>query len=123
MTIKSGKREGTEELRQSSISSHGKAQYCVYCQTRNVTMLKTCGKCGVVKYCSKMCQRRHYRSHKKIFDAIFHLFNQQKKEVVKRGQCQANSGLIGKQNVVKLYINDKPVDIIWDTGTKISIIS
>ena len=123
MTVKSGKREGTEELRQSSISSHGKPQYCVYCQTRNVTMLKTCGKCGVVKCCSKMCQRRHYRSHKKIFDAIFHLFNQQKKEVVKRGQCQANSGLIGKQNVVKLYINDKPVDIIWDTGTKISIIS
>ena len=70
-----------------------------------------------------MCQRRHYRSHKKIFDAILHLFNQQKKEVVKRGQCQANSSLIGKQNVVKLYINDKPVDIIWDTGTKISIIS
>ena len=48
------------------------------------------------------------------------------------GQSQANLtpkeqktliGLIGKQNVVKLYMNDKPVDILWDTGANISIIS
>ena len=72
-----------------------------------------------------MCPRRHYRSHQKICDAIFHLSNQQKKEVVKMGQYQASLtpkeqktliGLIGKQNVVKLYMNDKPVDILWDTG-------
>ena len=74
--VKSGKREGTEELRQSSVSCHGKPQYCIYCQTRNVYMLKTCGKFGVVKYCSKVCQRRHYQSHKKICDTIFHLSNQ-----------------------------------------------
>ena len=74
-----------------------------------------------------MCQRRYYQSHKKICDAILHLSNQQKKEVVKMGQSQANFtpkeqktliGLIGKQNVVKLYMNDKPVDILWDTGAK-----
>ena len=79
-----------------------------------------------------MFQSRHYRSHQKICDAIFHLSNQQNKKVVKRGQYQANLtpkeqktliGLIGKQNVVKLYMNDKPVDILWDTGANISIIS
>ena len=95
-------------------------------------MLKTCGKCGVVKYCSKTCQRRHYRSHQKISNAISHLSNQQKKEIVKRGQYQVNLipteqktliDLIGKQNVVKLYMDDKPVDILWDTGANISIIS
>ena len=68
-------------------------------------MLKTCGKCEVVKYCNKMCQRRHYRILKKICEAIFHLSNQQKKEDVKMGQYQANLtpkeqktliGLIGK---------------------------
>ena len=132
VSVKLRKQEGTEELRQSSVSSHGKPQQCIYCQTRNVNMLKTCGRCEVVKYCSKMCQRRHYRSHKKICDAIFHLSNRQKKEVVKRGQYQANLtpreqktliGLIGKQNVVKLYRNDKPVDILWVTGANISIIS
>ena len=31
-------------------------------------------------------------------------------------------GLIGKQNVVKLYMNDTPVDILWDTGANVSII-
>ena len=31
--------------------------------------------------------------------------------------------LIGKQNVVKFYMNDNPVDILWDTGANISIIS
>ena len=95
-------------------------------------MLKTCGKCGVVKCCSKICQRRYYRSHKKICDEIFLLSDKRKKEVLKRGQYQANLipkeqktliGLIGKQSVVKLYMNDKPVDILWDTGATISIIS
>ena len=95
-------------------------------------MLKTCGKCGVVKYCCEMCQRRHYRSHKKICDAIYLLSNKQRKEVLKRGQYQANLtpkeqktliGLIEKQNFVKLYMNDKPVDTLWDTGANINIIS
>ena len=48
------------------------------------------------------------------------------------GQYQANLApkeqktlidLIGKQNIVKLYINDKPVDILWHTGANVSIIS
>ena len=73
-----------------------------------------------------MCQRRHCRSHKKICDAIFHLRNQQKKEFVKMGQYQVNLtlkeyktliGSTGKQNLVKLSVNDKPVDILRDTGT------
>ena len=88
---------GTEEVRQSSVSCHGKPQYCIFCQTRDLNMLKT-----------------------------------QKKEVVKMGQYQANLtpkeqktliGLIGKQNIVKLYMNDKPVDKLCDTGANISIIS
>ena len=51
--FKSGKRKGTEKLRESFVSSHGKPQYCIYCQTRNVNILKTCGNGGVVKCCSK----------------------------------------------------------------------
>ena len=48
------------------------------------------------------------------------------------GQYQANLTpkerktliiLIGKQNVVKFYMNDNPVDILWDIGANISIIS
>ena len=71
-----------------------------------------------------MCQRRHCRSHK-ICDAIFHMPNQQKKEFVKMGQYQVNFtlkeqktliGSTGKQNLVKLSVNDKPVDILRDTG-------
>ena len=48
-------------------------------------MLKSSGKYGVVKYYIKMCQKRHFKSHQKICDVIFHLFNQQKKEVLKMG--------------------------------------
>ena len=55
-----------------------------------------------------------------------------KEEVVKISQYQANLtpkeqkallGLKGKQNVAKLYMNDKAVDILWDIGANISIIS
>ena len=31
----------TEKLRQSSVSSPGKAQYCFYCQNRNLKLWKT----------------------------------------------------------------------------------
>ena len=79
-----------------------------------------------------MCQKRHYKSHKKICDSVLLLSNKKKKEVLKRGQYQANLTpteqktliglIIGKQNVVKLYMNVKPVDILWDTEANISII-
>ena len=29
-------------------------------------------------------------------------------------------GLIGKQNVIKLHMNNKPVDILWDTRANVS---
>ena len=32
-------------------------------------------------------------------------------------------GLIGKQNIVKLFLNNITVDILWDTGANVSIIS
>ena len=74
------------------------------------------------KNSSKMCQKRHYNSHKKICDSVLLLSNKKKKEVLKRGQYQANLTpteqktliglIIGKQNVVKLYMNVKPVDIL-----------
>ena len=79
-----------------------------------------------------MCQRKHYRSYKKNYDVIFYLSNQQKKEFAKMGQYPANLtpkeqktliGLIGKQNVGKLHMNDKPVDILQGAGANISIIS
>ena len=81
--VKSEKQEGTKEVRQSSFSSPSKSQYCIYCQNRNVNILKSCGKWGVVKCCSNLCQQRHYKSHQKTCDAIFHLSN-------KMGQYQAN---------------------------------
>ena len=130
MPVKSGKQEETEELRQSSVSSHGKRQYCIYCQTRNVNMLKSCGKCGVVKYVVKCVKGGITKTIRKF--GMQYSVQSTEKKVVKMGQYRANLspkeqktliGLIGKQNIVKLNMNDKPVDILWDTGDNISIIS
>ena len=132
VSFKSGKRGRTEELRQSSVNSSIKPQYCVYCQNSNVNILKSCGKCGVVKYCSKLCQRSHWESHQKICDAIVNLSNQKKRKIEKMGQYQAHLtpkekstliGLVGKKNIVKLYMNDECVDVLWDSGANICIIN
>lgn len=63
---------------------------------------------------------------------MFHLFNQQEEESKKMDQYQDNSapevqkillGSAGRQNVLKLYMNDKPVDILWGTVANLNIIS
>ncbi len=36
---------------------------CAYCNKRSFTT-KKCGRCTQVKYCSKICQTRHWKSHK-----------------------------------------------------------
>ena len=98
--------------------------------------LKRCGRCGAVSYCSKRCQKNHRKDHQQICDAIFSLSSQQQKEMERKAQYQAQLTpkeqkklvrLIGKQTIVKVFMsnmfNDKYVNILWDTGANISIIS
>ena len=134
---KPGKPKGSEELRRPSDMHCKQSHCCVYCNNNiDSVNLKRCGQCRAVNYCSRKCQKHHWKDHQKICDAIHNLSSQQQKEVEMKGQYQAQLtpneqrklvSLIGEQTIVKLFLNNqyksKHVDILWDTGANISLIS
>ena len=87
-----------------------------------------------MKYCSRACQKKHWPDHKVLCTAISHLANKvEPKELDPNNhtfvshltpQQQATVvGLVGKRCTVKGEINRHSVDVLWDTGAQVSIIS
>ena len=85
-----------------------------------------------VKYCSKACQTKHWKEHKVLCKAIRHLdTNKKELEAAHSGhfvthlnpkQRTTLERLVGRKCIVKCYLNDQPVEVLWDTGAKVSII-
>jgi len=48
---------------QQIISDPVPKSFCVNCHSSAESLLK-CGRCGLVKYCTKLCQRAHWQLHK-----------------------------------------------------------
>lgn len=46
---------------------------CSYCQKHSTTKLKACARCQKQAYCSKDCQRAHWKGHKKECQAVSRL--------------------------------------------------
>jgi hypothetical protein len=68
MDVKS-KREIQAELRQSAQSSSGASNVCATCRkpASEGKTLKVCAKCrGDVRYCSRECQQKDWKAHKKV---------------------------------------------------------
>ena len=87
-----------------------------------------------MKYCSRACQKKHWPDHKVLCTAISHLANKvEPKELDPNNhtfvshltpQQQATVVvLVGKRCTVKGEINRHSVDVLWDTGAQVSIIS
>ena len=93
---------------------------------------KLCGECEVVRYCSKICQRKHWASHKGICKTISDLQVKQSKKVENIGvynsfypskQKSQLVNLIGRKSTVNFFLFDINCKYLWDTGTNISVIS
>ena len=89
-------------------------------------------------YCSVGCQKAHRRKHRVLCKAI--------KELSERGahkekglgdtqdenvyashitprQQERIAKLVGKKCSVQCYLDDKPFEVLWDTGAQVSIVS
>ena len=65
-----GKRPGTEELRLSSVGSQ-EMPHCSFCRNKDFeSIFKLCGECEAIRFCSKICQRKHWKSHRVICKVI-----------------------------------------------------
>ena len=92
-----------------------------------------CSKCKAVKYCSRACQKKHWPDHKELCTAISHLSDKAKKPLDPSGSTFVSHltpqqhatvvGLVGKRCTVNGEINRHSVEVLWDTGAQVSIIS
>ena len=95
-------------------------------------MLKRCSGCHSTYYCSKACQSAHWSHHSGFCGAISDL---QKLEKSKRygnksvRQPQMDDGtrrkvlkLVGDKPKFRSYLNDVEAELLWDTGSMVSLV-
>ena len=119
-------------MRPSSVGTQ-EMPHCSFCENKDFeSILKPFEECEAARYCSKICQRKHWASHKVICKAISDL-------QVKRSQKKENIGvynslytpkqrsqlvnLIGRKSTVNCFLSDINCKILWDTGANISVMS
>ena len=86
-----------------------------------------------MKYCNRACQKKHWPEHKVLCTAILHLSNKENKPLdpsdstfvghLTPQQHATVVGLVGKRCTVNGEINGHLVEVLWDTGAQVSIIS
>ena len=107
-----------------------KVEACCVCGS--TTEVKRCGKCKLVSYCSKTCQKSHIEHHSKYCGAIADLLkleieNMYKNHTVRQEQIDVKLKkrmvkLVGKKPMLKCRIDGKVVELLWDTGSMVSIV-
>ena len=101
--------------------------------TTNLSHIKqVCSGCQSVRYCGKRCQRKHWKSHKVLCQAIQHLSEKEEKDWRERcmfsshlseGQQQEIVQLVGRRCEVNCQIGGEDTNALWDTGAQVSLIS
>ena len=85
-----------------------------------------------MKYCSRLCQRKHWPDHRRLCTAISHLSDKVIKPLdpgdstfvshLTPQQHATVVGLVGKRCTVNGEVNSHSVEVLWDTGAQVSII-
>ena len=94
--------------------------------------VRRCSHCKSTHYCSIGCQLSH-RSHHKVYCAAIASLEEVEKEKLYRWfslrQCQVDfrtkkklMRLVGEKPVVKCKLGDKEADVLWDTGSMVSLV-
>ena len=91
-----------------------------------------CSHCRSTHYCSIGCQLSH-RSHHKVYCGAIASLEEMEKEKLYRGfsvrQSQVDFRtkkklirLVGEKPVVACILGDKKTDVLWDTGSMVSLV-
>ena len=90
-----------------------------------------CSGCRLVKYCNTSCQKKHWPSHKAICHAVQTLGNASARNIKHSNfvthltpkQSSQIAKLVGNQCTNTCELNGNFVEVLWDTGAQVSIIS
>ena len=103
---------------------------CVCSSAENV---RRCSGCHATSYCSRKCQKSHHAYHAPYCSAINQL---EKFEInklyrgfsVRQQQLDAKTQtklvkLVGEKPILRCLLDGKSVDVLWDTGSMITLVS
>ena len=103
---------------------------CCVCGTQE--NVRRCGNCKMTSYCSKQCQKEHFPHHSKYCSVIVDLLKVETQKLFKDfsvRQVQIDfktkkkmMKLVGEKPMLSCYLGGKQVDVLWDTGSMISIV-
>ena len=107
---------------------------CSYCKTRETdTPFRQCSNCKLFRYCSKLCQQKHWAEHKPLCKELLELNQQKLRENFNNDgvyachlsprEDAAITGLVGKRCTVQCSLNGVETTALWDTGAQVSIVS
>ena len=102
------------------------------CVCGSTDKVKRCGGCRATMYCSKKCQSSHRSYHATFCSAITDL---EKLEIdklyrghsVRQQQLDTKTQtkivkLVGEKPILRCRLDGKPVDVLWDTGSMVSLV-
>ena len=89
---------------------------------------KVCTSCEAICYCDAECQKRHWKQHKTLCNAIKALSDKEKERCSYSSHLTPDEErkyvqLVGRRCTVECRIDNVNVNALWDTGTEVSLIS
>ena len=95
--------------------------------------MKRCGRCKATSYCSKDCQKIHSQYHAVYCSSIKELEKLEKSKLygdksVRQSQLDSRREakmikLVGERPMVKCNLDGKDFEVLWDTGSMVSLVS
>ena len=111
------------------------ARLCLHCKKDCTSeKLYRCSKCLSGRYCSKVCQRKHFGEHRIYCDAITALESIERQNRMKDFDCSFETPmnskqrrklirLVGEKPIINFNLNGVPCQGLFDTGSMICLLN
>ena len=120
---------GDDSAREGKINTPSGEKCCVCSSSENV---RRCGNCKMVSYCSKKCQKSHWKDHAVYCSAIVDLVKCEKEKIygnhtVRQNQMDFKTKrkmmkLVGDKPMLNCQLGGRSFEMLWDTGSMISLV-
>ena len=108
----------------------GKVEMCCVC--KSTVDVKRCGKCKLVAYCSKKCQKSHLAYHSQYCSAIVDLKKVELDKLYGNYSVRQNTedvktkrklvSLVGEKPILSCHLGGKKVDGLADSGSQVLMV-